>query len=78
MLGNVTASRYIVAYLSQMQDAGQMEEEPASLAKAFCETVGRSRELVGGNGILLDYNVGRFVADAETKPRSSRLSAAGH
>ena len=55
-----------------------MEEEPASLAKAFCETVGRSRELLGGNGILLDYNVGRFVADAETKPRSSRLSAAGH
>jgi glutaryl-CoA dehydrogenase len=70
MLGNVTASRCMVARLSQMQDAGQMEEEHASLAKAFCttrmrETVGWARELLGGNGILLDYNVGRFVADAE-------------
>ena len=56
--------------LSQIQDAGQLEDEQASLAKAFCtarmrETVGWARELLGGNGILLDYNVGRFVADAE-------------
>jgi glutaryl-CoA dehydrogenase len=70
MLGNVTASKCMVARLSQMQDAGQMDEEHASLAKAFCtvrmrETVGWARELLGGNGILLDYNVGRFVADAE-------------
>ena len=70
MLGNVTASKCMVARLSQMQDADQMDEEHASLAKAFCttrmrETVGWARELLGGNGILLDYNVGRFVADAE-------------
>jgi glutaryl-CoA dehydrogenase len=70
MLANVTASRCMVARLSQMQDAGQMDDEHASLAKAFCtarmrETVGWARELLGGNGILLDYNVGRFVADAE-------------
>jgi glutaryl-CoA dehydrogenase len=29
------------------------------------ETVGWARELLGGNGILLDEHVGRFVADAE-------------
>ena len=29
------------------------------------ETVGLARELLGGNGILLEENVGRFVADAE-------------
>jgi glutaryl-CoA dehydrogenase len=29
------------------------------------ETVGYARELLGGNGILLEHNVGRFVADAE-------------
>jgi glutaryl-CoA dehydrogenase len=29
------------------------------------ETVGWARELLGGNGILLDHRVGRFVADAE-------------
>jgi glutaryl-CoA dehydrogenase len=70
MLGNITASHCMVTQLSQLQDAGQMSEEHASLAKAFCtvkmrETVGYARELLGGNGILLDENVGRFVADAE-------------
>ena len=29
------------------------------------ETVGYARELLGGNGILLENHVGRFVADAE-------------
>jgi glutaryl-CoA dehydrogenase len=40
------------------------------LPKASCtararETVGWARELLGGNGILLDHHVARFVADAE-------------
>jgi len=70
MLGNVTSSQCLVLRLSQMQDAGIMKDEHASLAKAFCtvrmrETVGYARELLGGNGILLDYHIGRFVADAE-------------
>jgi len=70
MLGNITASQCMVLRLSQMQDAGIMRDEHASLAKAFCtvkmrETVGYARELLGGNGILLENQVGRFVADAE-------------
>ena len=70
MLGNITASECMVARLSQLQDAGVMKDEHASLAKAFCtvkmrETVGYARELLGGNGILLEEQVGRFVADAE-------------
>jgi glutaryl-CoA dehydrogenase len=70
MLGNITASQCMVMRLSQMQDAGIMGDEHASLAKAFCtvkmrETVGYARELLAGNGILLDHQVGRFVADAE-------------
>jgi glutaryl-CoA dehydrogenase len=70
MLGNVTASQCMVVRLSQLQDAGVMKDEHASLAKAFCtrkcrETVGLARELFGGNGILLENSVGRFVADAE-------------
>jgi glutaryl-CoA dehydrogenase len=70
MLGNITASTCLVTRLSQMQDAGIMKDEHASLAKAFCtvrmrETVGYARELLAGNGILLDHHVGRFVADAE-------------
>ena len=70
MLGNITSSAAMCARLSQLQDAGQMTDEHASLAKAFCtvrmrETVGWARELMGGNGILLENHVGRFVADAE-------------
>ncbi|MDQ4138181.1 MAG: acyl-CoA dehydrogenase family protein [Actinomycetota bacterium] len=70
MLGNITASAAMCARLSQLQDAGRMSDEQASLAKAFCtvrmrETVGWARELMGGNGILLENHVGRYVADAE-------------
>jgi glutaryl-CoA dehydrogenase len=70
MLGNIVASECMAMRLSQMQDAGIMRDEHASLAKAFCtskcrETVGYARELLAGNGILLENQVGRFVADAE-------------
>jgi glutaryl-CoA dehydrogenase len=70
MLGNTTASAMLCARLSQLQDDGQATDAQSSLAKAFCtvrmrETVGYARELLGGNGILLEYDVGRFVADAE-------------
>ena len=70
MLGNVTATECLMLRLGQLQDEGKMLDEHASLAKAFCtvkcrETVGWARELLGGNGILLDHHVGRFVADAE-------------
>jgi glutaryl-CoA dehydrogenase len=70
MLGNVTSSYGLCVRLSQLQDEGRAEDRHSSLAKAFCtvrmrETVGWARELLGGNGILLEHNVGRFVADAE-------------
>ena len=70
MLGNITASLCMVVRLSELQDQGKLKDEHASLAKAFCtvkmrETVGFARELLGANGIVLDYNIGRFVADAE-------------
>ncbi|KJC40578.1 acyl-CoA dehydrogenase [Bradyrhizobium sp. LTSP849] len=70
MLGNVTATQAMMLRLAQLQDEGVMQDEHASLAKAFCtvkcrETVGYARELLGGNGILLENHIGRFVADAE-------------
>jgi glutaryl-CoA dehydrogenase len=70
MLGNVTATQTLMLRLAQLQDQGLMLDEHASLAKAYCtvkcrETVGYARELLGGNGILLDEHIGRFVADAE-------------
>jgi glutaryl-CoA dehydrogenase len=70
MLGNITASAAMCARLSQLQGENRMADEHASMAKAFCtmrmrETVGWARELMGGNGILLENHVGRYVADAE-------------
>jgi len=70
MLSNITASATLCARVSQLQDEGRMTDEQASMAKAFStvrmrETVGWARELMGGNGILLEHNVGRYVADAE-------------
>jgi alkylation response protein AidB-like acyl-CoA dehydrogenase len=70
MLGNITASQCMVLRLSQMQDEGKLKDYHASLAKAFCtvrlrETVAWAREVLGGNGILLDYQVARFFADSE-------------
>ena len=70
MLGNATASCGMMVRLAQLQEAGVYRDEQSSLAKAYCtvrmrETVGWARELLAGNGIVLDYNVGRFLADAE-------------
>ncbi|HSZ44400.1 MAG TPA: acyl-CoA dehydrogenase family protein [Streptosporangiaceae bacterium] len=70
MLSNVTASACMCLRLSQLQAEGKAADHHSAMAKAFCtvrmrETVGYARELLGGNGVLLDYQVGRFVADAE-------------
>src|SRR6267142_287482 len=70
MLANVTACQCMMVRLAQMDDEGKLADHHASLAKAFCtaksrETVAWGRELLGGNGIVADYNVARFFADAE-------------
>jgi glutaryl-CoA dehydrogenase len=70
MLANVTSSACLCAQLSALQQDGMAQDHHSALAKAFCtvrmrETVGWARELLGGNGILLENNVGRFVADSE-------------
>ncbi|HCD87528.1 MAG TPA: acyl-CoA dehydrogenase, partial [Algoriphagus sp.] len=70
MLGDLTAMQTMVFRLSQMQDAGDLLDEHASLAKVFCtlrmrSIVDQARELFGGNGILLRHDIARFVADAE-------------
>jgi glutaryl-CoA dehydrogenase len=70
MLGNITASAALCAQLARLQADGMAADEHSALAKAFCtvrmrEAVGWARELMGGNGILLEHHVGRFVADAE-------------
>jgi len=70
MLSNLTAMQTLVFRLSEMQDEGILLDEHASLAKVFCtmrtrDVVSRAREVMGGNGILLEHDVARFVADSE-------------
>jgi len=70
MLANITASQCVAARLSQLQDAGGVSEQQASMAKMYCstrtrETVQWAREVMGGNGILLEHTVARFFVDAE-------------
>jgi glutaryl-CoA dehydrogenase len=70
MLANITASQCMVVRSAQLEAEGKLTDAHAALSKAFTtskcrETVGWARELLGGNGIAADYNVGRFFADAE-------------
>jgi glutaryl-CoA dehydrogenase len=70
MLGNLTACQCLMLRLAELDDEGKLGDHHAALAKAFCtsksrETVAWGRELLGGNGIVADYNVGRFFNDVE-------------
>lgn len=69
-VGDITASIALCTRVSQMLDDDEQRDEHSALAKAFAtarmrETVARCRELMGGNGIVIDYDVARFFADAE-------------
>ena len=70
MLANVTASQCLVVRTAQLHAEGKLGDHQPALAKAFTtarmrETVSWARELLGGNGISLDYDVARYFADAE-------------
>ena len=69
-LGNITSSIGLVTRVSEMLDEGVQKDEHSALAKEFTtsrmrETVAWCRELLGGNGIVLDYGVMKPFADAE-------------
>ncbi len=70
MLGNVTASLGLTVRVAELQEGGRCTDAQAALAKAYCtsrmrETVAYAREVLGGNGILLEHDVARFFNDAE-------------
>ncbi|MCS0637737.1 acyl-CoA dehydrogenase family protein [Streptomyces sp. LP05-1] len=70
MLADITACQTMNVRAAQLQDAGQLTDQQASLAKMYStsrtrEVVAHAREILGGNGILLDHEVARFWADAE-------------
>jgi glutaryl-CoA dehydrogenase len=70
MLGNITAMLGMALRAARLQDAGLATDAHTSLAKQFCafhcrETVQLARELMGGNGVLLEHGAARLFADAE-------------
>ena len=70
MLANTTACQCMVTRLAQLEAEGKLTDQHAAISKAFTtarmrETVSWARELLGANGIVVDYNVARFFADAE-------------
>ena len=70
MLANVTSMQLLCLRLGQLQGEGKMTAAMASLAKMnnarlAREVVADAREMLGGNGILLEYHIARHHADIE-------------
>lgn len=70
MLGHLTAIQSMALRVSRMQQSGISKDEHTSLAKQYCaarcrDIVALARDMMGGNGILLDYHVARHFTDAE-------------
>ncbi|MDJ1371000.1 acyl-CoA dehydrogenase family protein [Gulosibacter molinativorax] len=70
MLADLTAMQLMCFRSAQLQDAGELSNDQASLLKMFCSDKGRdicrqSRDLLGGNGLLLENQVARHLTDME-------------
>jgi glutaryl-CoA dehydrogenase len=71
MLAKVTAMQLYCRRLADLALAGRMEPTLAGLAKAHNTSTARAvlaeaRDLLGGNGILLDFHVIRHMTDIES------------
>ncbi len=70
ILGNAVSSMGMMVRLSQLEDGGQARDEQSALAKAFTtarmrESVAAGRSILGGNGIVTDYEMAKIFSDAE-------------
>lgn len=70
ILGNTVASMSMMVRLSQLEDLGQAKDEQSALAKAYTtarmrESVALGRSILGGNGIVTDYEMAKIFSDAE-------------
>jgi glutaryl-CoA dehydrogenase len=70
ILGNTVSSMGMMVRLAQLEDAGVAKDEQSALAKAFTtarmrESVALGRGILGGNGIVTDYEMAKIFADAE-------------
>ncbi|MDJ0358008.1 acyl-CoA dehydrogenase family protein [Paenarthrobacter sp. PH39-S1] len=70
ILGNAVSSMGMMVRLAQLEDEGVAKDEQSTLAKAFTtarmrESVALGRSILGGNGIVTDYEMAKIFADAE-------------
>jgi glutaryl-CoA dehydrogenase len=70
MLAEVTSMQLLCFRLAQLQEQGKMTGPMASLAKMHNarkakEVCAEARDIMGGNGVLLEYHVARHLADME-------------
>lgn len=70
ILGNATASLAMMAQVARVQEEGSVDMPHAALAKGTCTRLAREsaalgRELLGGNGILTEYEMAKLFNDAE-------------
>ncbi|APT92654.1 acyl-CoA dehydrogenase [Corynebacterium phocae] len=70
ILGNATASLGMMASLARLQEDGNLEMPHSALAKATTTRLAREsaacgRNIAGGNGILTQHELSKFMADAE-------------
>jgi len=70
MLASITSMQMLTLRLSQLADEGKLTDGQASLAKvnnaaAARQVVALGREIMGGNGILLENHVARHFTDME-------------
>jgi len=70
MLAETTSMQLLCFRLAQLQEQGKMTGPMASLAKMnnarkAKQMCAEARDLMGGNGVLLEYHVARHLADME-------------
>jgi glutaryl-CoA dehydrogenase len=70
MLGEVTAMQLYCIRLGRLIDEGRMTDTMAALAKYYCSVKARhvcrlARDILGGNGITLEFHVMRHLCDME-------------
>jgi glutaryl-CoA dehydrogenase len=70
MLAEITSMQLLCLRLSQLQEAGKMTGGMASLAKMnnarkAKQVCSDARDIMGGNGVLLEYHVARHLSDME-------------
>jgi glutaryl-CoA dehydrogenase len=70
MLADITTMQLLCFRLSQLQEAGKMTGAMASLAKMnnarkAKQVCAEARDIMGGNGVLLEYHVARHLSDME-------------